>query len=175
MKNSITIIIVVLFFVFSPLALHAAGVSALVYNALGDTVIITHCDNSASGVLEIPAYFDGKPITHIGKIAFGGCYKLTSITIPNSVTSIGSRAFSGCTSLTSITIPDSVTSIGDAAFEGCRGLTNVTIPDHYYGEILYETSPFIRALHDLPGPDDESHSEIYGKPPRADDSDGTRG
>ena len=61
--------------------------------------------------------------------AFGGCSKLTSITIPKSVTSIGSEAFKDCKGLTSITIPNSVTSIGGGAFWGCKGLTSVTIPN----------------------------------------------
>ena len=51
--------------------------------------------------------------------SFNNRYKITSITIPDSVTSIGAWAFSDCSSLTSITIPDSVTSIGEYAFNGC--------------------------------------------------------
>ena len=66
-------------------------------------------------------------MTSIGNSAFYYCYKLTSVTIPNSVTSIGSEAFSGCSGLTSVTIPNSVTSIGNSAFCYCSGLTSVTI------------------------------------------------
>ena len=68
-------------------------------------------------------------VTSIGDYAFGGCYKLTSITIPESVTSIGNCAFDGCYKLTSVTIPNSVTSIGYSAFYGCSSLTSVTIPN----------------------------------------------
>jgi hypothetical protein len=60
---------------------------------------------------------------------FGGCFYLTSITIPNSVTSIGDGAFYDCYSLTSVTIPNSVTTIGDWAFNECSSLTSVTIPN----------------------------------------------
>lgn len=62
-------------------------------------------------------------ITSIGERAFYGCYRLISITIPDSVTSIGDSAFSNCINLMSIIIPDSVTSIGDSAFSDCINLT----------------------------------------------------
>ena len=71
----------------------------------------------------------GNSVTSIGYEAFRDCYGLTSVTIPNSVTEIGDYAFRGCSGLTSVTIPNSVTSIGNDAFEGCYGLTSVTIPN----------------------------------------------
>jgi hypothetical protein len=71
----------------------------------------------------------GSTITTIPEKAFGGCWGLESITIPNSVTSIGKQAFSNVRLITSITIPNSVTSIGNAAFQDCSSLTSVTIPN----------------------------------------------
>ncbi len=68
-------------------------------------------------------------VTNIGEYAFKYCWRLTSVTIPNSMTSIGRNAFRECTGLTSVTIPNSVTSIGNCAFSNCRGLTSVTIPN----------------------------------------------
>ena len=53
------------------------------------------------------------------RCAFGGCSRLTSIEIPESVTNIGSKAFSECSSLKNIKIPESVTSIGVNAFSDC--------------------------------------------------------
>lgn len=85
-------------------------------------------------VLNIPATFkdeDGTwyKVTSIGIQAFSSSYRLTSVTIPDSVKSIESGAFRQCDHLTSITIPNSVTSIGNYAFYDCRILPKVTIPD----------------------------------------------
>ena len=71
----------------------------------------------------------GSGVTSIGSSAFGGCYSLSSIIIPDSVTSIGDGAFGSCYSLSSITIADGVTSIGNYAFSDCYSLSSITIPD----------------------------------------------
>ena len=80
-----------------------------------------------SNKVTIPATHEGLPVTSIGKSAFEGDSRLTSVIIPDSVISIGDYAFEDCSGLTSITIPDSVTSIGRSAFSGCSNLTSVTI------------------------------------------------
>lgn len=68
-------------------------------------------------------------VKFIGEEAFRDCKSLKSITIPQNVTSIASETFSGCESLGNISIPDGVTSIGKYAFKGCYGLTAINIPD----------------------------------------------
>jgi len=70
----------------------------------------------------------GSTITTIPEKAFGGCWGLKSITLPNSVTSIGKQAFSNTALLTSITIPNSVTKIENSAFSS-SSLTSITIPN----------------------------------------------
>ncbi len=98
--------------------------------------------------LIIPSEYKAKPVTSIGKDAFSGCYRLTSITIPDSVRSIGDGAFFGC-DLTSVTIGNGVTSIGSSAFYGCTGLTSVTIGngvtsigrDAFYNTAWYNNQP----------------------------------
>ncbi len=77
---------------------------------------------------QVTNYVLGTNLTSIGKYAFYGCEKLTSLEIPNSVTSVGSSAFEGCSGLTSITIPNRVVSIEASTFAGCSGLTSVSIP-----------------------------------------------
>ena len=77
---------------------------------------------------QVESFIFGEKVEAIPKNICSGMYKLTSVTIPNSVTSIGNSAFYGCSGLTSVIIGNSVTSIGNSAFYGCSGLTSVTIP-----------------------------------------------
>ena len=78
--------------------------------------------------IEIPATYNGRAVTEIGKKGFENTV-LKEITIPDSVTSIGDYAFQGCDNLTSVTIGNGVTSIGYEAFEGCDSLRSIVIPD----------------------------------------------
>jgi len=57
------------------------------------SVTITDYPETATGAIEIPATIDGRSVTSIGDYAFQSCYRLTSITIPDSVTSIGVQSF----------------------------------------------------------------------------------
>lgn len=79
--------------------------------------------------VEIPAIYNGKPVTEIGAWAFNNCKNLTDITIPESIISFGHRAFRNCKSLTSVHIPYGVTVIRQATFSGCESLESVTLPE----------------------------------------------
>ena len=125
----------------------------LKYSLLNDNTYSVSLGTATDNNIIIPAIYDGKPVTSIGKIAFRES-KLTSITIPNSVTAIGDSAFYNCTSLASvnfddnskletigqdafgdcknlaqISIPNNVTAIGSSAFYNCSKLKSITIPD----------------------------------------------
>ena len=137
---------------------YEAEVNEIFYNLdkVNRTATVTKYNNVYSGDVVIPGTVTYNGITYsvtsLGDYCFGGCYWLTSITIPNSVTSLGEECFAGCrsltsiilgnsvkslgnycfwgcSSLTSITIPNSVTSLGDYCFAGCSGLTSITIPN----------------------------------------------
>ncbi|MFA6860613.1 MAG: leucine-rich repeat domain-containing protein [Clostridia bacterium] len=80
-------------------------------------------------ILEIPALYNGKPVSEIAEMAFMLANSLIEVKLPTTITKLGMAAFYSCTGLTSFTIPDSVTSIGDAAFAICTGLTCFAIPN----------------------------------------------
>ena len=73
----------------------------------------------------------------IAAMAFAGCHKMTSITIPQGVVGIGEFAFRECVLLTSVVIPDSVVRIFGYTFSHCTALKNVTFenPNGWEGRI----------------------------------------
>ena len=108
-------------------------IGGLWYNLISkakEATVITYKNNLKYGgniVIPETVEFDGDTysVTEIEEEAFGSCYNLISIKIPNSVTSIGDRAFQGCMGLATINIPNSVTSINISVFRGCAGLKSV--------------------------------------------------
>ena len=79
-------------------------------------------------------------------MAFSGCIRLETVSIPDSVTSIGDSAFERCTSLKTVSMGNSVTNIGDEAFISCISLKTVSIPENNeLGIIKTETRDFFGA------------------------------
>ena len=85
-------------------------------------------------------------ITGIGKYAFFGCNRLTTVVIPDSIITIGDYAFANCDSIREITIGSRVTSIGTGAFVSSndlewvevRGALNWTVSkDNYSTSIAF--------------------------------------
>ena len=95
--------------------------------------VVRCMDQNVSGEVVLPSSVsnDGNTyeVTSIGPCVFYGCFKLSSVVIPNSVTSIGMDALCGCSLLSSAVIPNSVTFIEDGAFHRCYSLTSVVIPN----------------------------------------------
>ncbi len=67
--------------------------------------------------------------TTIGNYAFGNCYYITDITLPDTLTNIEDNAFSNCSSLRSISLPNSITNIKGYTFQNCTSLKDIYIPD----------------------------------------------
>ena len=163
LANSRLLVLVTLF-ACAFLPLHAASLDDLGYTTTDGKVTITDCDEAATGELVIPPTIEGNPVISIGELAFGNCFSLTNITIPDSVVSIGDSAFLSCFSLTSIRIGSDVSSIGESAFVDCFSLTNITfqgaaptvLPDAFSGvadgAIAYVTA---EALSSFGEPDDD--------------------
>ncbi|MBR5285867.1 MAG: leucine-rich repeat protein, partial [Clostridia bacterium] len=67
-------------------------------------------------VIEIPATYNGLPVTEISYRSFFEKTFVKKVTIPYGVETIGFEAFAYCSALTEINIPDSVTYIKHGAF-----------------------------------------------------------
>ncbi|MDP4178926.1 MAG: leucine-rich repeat protein, partial [Bacillota bacterium] len=109
-----------------------SSLDGVLYNKLKTTLISYPAEKTNSTFVILSS------VTSIADNAFGGCSRLTNITIPNSVTSIADNAFRNCSSLTSIIIPSSVTSIGDYAFLNCS--SNLII--YYHNTAIGFTNPW---------------------------------
>ena len=68
-------------------------------------VTITDVDTAISGEVVVPNILDGCEVVAIGKYAFEGCDKVTSITVPDCITTIHEGAFKDMVSLEKMTIP----------------------------------------------------------------------
>lgn len=89
-------------------------------------VAVTGCKN-AIGAVEIPAEYEGKPVTKIAAEAFAESRVMTGITLPEGLLEVGDKAFFGCAALTAVAVPDSVKKIGDYAFYGCAALKSANL------------------------------------------------
>jgi len=88
---------------------------------------ISDCLTTVTGHLNIPNYISGRPVVRIGKYAFEGCDKLTSVTLPSFVHTIAEAGFAGA-GLYSIVVPEPVTELSVWAFADCTVLTNIVLP-----------------------------------------------
>jgi len=113
------------------------GTQGLAFELInGGTAYRVRKGTVTSGVVVIPATYEGLPVTEIGSAsddydngAFYSCYEITSVTIPASITSIGSQAF-GFSHLTSVffAMDSQLTFIGNGAFDGCVFVVGIAIP-----------------------------------------------
>ncbi len=84
--------------------------------------------HGASDELEIPAAFDDKKVTQIGKELFKNNTTIRKVNIPDSVTVIDNGAFSGCTALEEVHLPSLLKKINNSVFRYCINLERIDIP-----------------------------------------------
>ena len=124
----------------------------LIYVYGGDTAYSVSKGTVTSGVVVIPATYEGLPVTQIAENAFSNLTGITGITIGENIDYVVENAFSGCTGLTNIIIDTGapltylgISNWGDifpadgltvtfkkdfrVAFNGCTRLTSVTIAE----------------------------------------------
>ncbi len=97
--------------------------------AEGETaILVNYVGKATSGDhVEVPATFNDRTVTTIGKQAFYNLSAIVEITIPESVIKIDSYAFARCTELTEIKLPAGLLEIGEGAFTECTALTKIDL------------------------------------------------
>lgn len=111
-----------------PFSASAAGESYLNFSKIGETYQVISCISTAKNEINIPAEYNGLPVTSIAAGAFKDRASITKITIPASVKSVGASAFEQCTGLGTVIFEGETCTIGTAAFRYCGTLLNVTLP-----------------------------------------------
>ncbi len=96
-------------------------------NSDGQSYTLVSIGEFDEAVLEIPALYNGLPVTIIGDEAAKGCTAITKVIIPDSVLTVNYRAFDSCTNLTDVVMGSGVTSLGNYSFSGCTKLVNLSI------------------------------------------------
>ncbi|MCF0136244.1 MAG: leucine-rich repeat protein, partial [Lachnospiraceae bacterium] len=90
---------------------------------------------TGKAVITSLSFESGSCVESIGNFAFYSCFKLLTVTLPESLSVIANNAF-GYTSIQSIVIPSNVKSLGASAFVNCSKLSEVTIGDESNGSAL---------------------------------------
>lgn len=93
-----------------------------------DGLVVIRSYTGSDSYVKIPAAFDGKTVSRIGKKAFSDNEMLFGVALPEGVVEIDEQAFSGCINLQNINIPNSVTTIRKYAFFKCESLQEINLP-----------------------------------------------
>ena len=104
-----------------------------------DSLTLCIVPTGETGAVDVPSY-----VRHLGKMAFGFCGHITSITMPEGLVSIGDFAFNCCAAVNNIVIPSTVTHIGICPFSYCPQMNSLSIGEgntHYVmdGLMLYSS------------------------------------
>ena len=83
---------------------------------------------AADSRVEIPALYEGLPVTAVDAGGFENYISLESVTIPAGIKQIGAKAFENCISLKTAALPQGLQKLGDSAFENCISLEYAALP-----------------------------------------------
>lgn len=95
----------------------------------GNTEYKVKAKNKLIAEVNIPAKYNGLPVTEIIDNGFTNCTNLTKIRIPHTVKRIGNNAFANCKNLEEINGMPKVEQIGNNAFAMCNKLNNLILPN----------------------------------------------
>jgi hypothetical protein len=128
------------------LCARADGYTSFTKNGLAYTIVsdkyrvagVTALEQQENAVLrraEIPKriWHKGRryKVMIIGDGAFGGCWQLKYVELPDCVTTLGKGCFAWCIGLEEITLPASVCVIGADAFSSCPELKAIYVPKEH--------------------------------------------
>ena len=104
-----------------------------------DSLTLCIVPSGETGAVAVPTF-----VRHLGKMAFGFCSHITSVTLPEGLTTIGDFAFNCCSAVNNIVIPFTVISIGICPFSYCPLMNSLSIAEgntHYVmdGLMLYSS------------------------------------
>lgn len=84
-------------------------------------------------ILNVPAVWEGRPVTQIRSNALRGKTSLRRVILPDCLRLIGDNAFEGCTDLESVKLGTGIRQINVGAFHLCTSLAQIeytSIPDY---------------------------------------------
>ena len=87
-----------------------------------DSLTLCIVPSGETGAVSVPQF-----VQHLGKMAFGFCSHITSVTLPEGLVSIGDFAFNCCSTVDGIVIPSTVTRMGVCPFSYCPQMNNLSI------------------------------------------------
>lgn len=93
-----------------------------------DTYKIVRFTDTDATEITIPAEYNGKKITVVGKNAFYDYTGLKSITLSDEITTLEYGAFGRCIGVETFTFGKGLTKISEKAFYYCAALTEIQIP-----------------------------------------------
>lgn len=92
------------------------------------------CTKDVKRILAVPPALNIKNyevpygIQEIGGFSFSGCYKIETVTLPESIVTIELFAFMNCPSIKEINVGHGLTEIGEKAFYYCEALEKISLP-----------------------------------------------